>query len=315
MIDSNLEWASRHSYFHHSNYRVRSKTQIFFEKCYARPLVNDAWTVIKSNDATPEQKADCWKYIKILDRNQNGDDNAAMMAGRVVQAICDMVLIDGMDISKATAAGMETAMAYEPNTWLKHDAANKDVQVDHIPSIAKNAIIGLKEAMHTANRYIGEQELFGAISGNKLPYSTLPDYDVRGDLKVKTYTIAPHTKTGTKRASLPTKLRGNPWLENNLSQVAGFWALNNHKPPFLLYASKDDYRLLTAENCDCLHEDNLRLYVSDTVAKNMAIELKLQKSNNLRELLADEMPDFHNWFRKPPEYIKHAEELWRSYHG
>ena len=44
---------------------------------------------------------------KILDRKHNGDDNAAMMAGRVVQAICDMVLIDNMDISQATAAGME----------------------------------------------------------------------------------------------------------------------------------------------------------------------------------------------------------------
>ena len=242
MIDSNVQWASRHDYFHHSNYRVQTKTQIFFEKCYARPLVKDAWKVIHSNDATPAQKADCWKYVKILDRKHNGDDNAAMMAGRVVQAICDMVLLDNMDISQATAAGIETAMAYEPNTWLKYDADNKDVQIDHIPYIAKNAIIGLKEAMHKVNRYIGEQELFGVIPGNKLPYSTLPDYDVRGDLKVKTYTIAPHTKTGTKRASLPTKLRGNEWLENNLSQVAGFWALNNHKPPFLLYASKDDYR-------------------------------------------------------------------------
>tara|TARA_R100001460_G_scaffold26242_2_gene52972 strand:+ start:7396 stop:8340 length:945 start_codon:yes stop_codon:yes gene_type:complete len=314
MIDSDVQWASRHSYYHHSNYRRRSKTDIFFEKCYVRPLVNDAWTVIKSNEATPEQKADCWRIIKILDKKQNGDDNAAMMAGRVVQAICDMVLLDNVDISQATAAGMEQAMAYEPNTWLKNDKENKDMQVDHIPDIAKNAIVGLKEAMHKANRYIGEQELFGVLPGNKLPYSTLPDYDVRGDLKVKTYTIA-NTKSGYKRASLPTKLRGSPWLENNLSQVAGMWALNNHKPPFLLYASKDDYRLLTAENCDCLHEDNLRLYVSDAVAKNMAIELKLQKANNLKELLADELPDFHDWFRKPPEYIKHAEELWRSYHG
>ena len=156
MIDSNVQWASRHDYFHHSNYRVRSKAQIFFEKCYARPLVNDAWKVIHSNDATPAQKADCWKYVKILDRKHNGDDNAAMMAGRVVQAICDMVLIDNMDISQATAAGMEQAMAYEPNTWLKNDKENKDLQVDHIPDIAKNAIIGLKEAMHKANRYIGE---------------------------------------------------------------------------------------------------------------------------------------------------------------
>ena len=314
MIDSNVQWASRHDYFHHSNYRVQTKAQIFFEKCYARPLVNDAWKVINSNDATPAQKSDCWKYIKILDRKHNGDDNAAMMAGRVVQAICDMVLIDNMDISQATAAGIEQAMAYEPNTWLKNDKENKDLQVDHIPDIAKNAIIGLKEAMHKANRYVGEQELFGVIPGTKLPYSTLPDYDVRGDLKVKTYTIA-DTKSGTRRPSLPNKLSGNVWLENNLSQVAGFWALNNQKPPFLLYASKDDYRLLTAENCDCLHEDNLRLYVSDTVAKNMAIELKLQRSESTKDLLADEFPNFYEWGRKPPEYLQHAEELWRSYHG
>ena len=266
-----------------------SKAQIFFEKCYARPLVNDAWKVIHSNDATPAQKADCWKYVKILDRKHNGDDNAAMMAGRVVQAICDMVLIDNMDISQATAAGMEQAMAYEPNTWLKNDKENKDLQVNHIPEIAKNAIIGLKEAMHKANRYVGEQELFGVIPGNKLPYSTLPDYDVRGDLKVKTYTIA-DTKSGTNVHRLPNKLSGNVWLENNLSQVAGFWALNNHKPPFLLYASKDDYRLLTAENCDCLHEDNLRLYVSDTVAKNMAIELKLQRSRKHKRFVSRRVP-------------------------
>ena len=62
------------------------------------------------------------------------------------------------------------------------------------------------------------------------------------------------------------------WLENNLSQAQDF-ALNNHKPPFLLYAVKmimGCWQPKIAIVC----EDNLRLYVGDTVAKNMAIELR-----------------------------------------
>ena len=80
----------------------------------------------------------------------------------------------------------------------------------------------------------------------------------------------------------------------------------------MLYVSKDDYKLLTNKNCDQLQDEFLGQLMAESIAKNKAIEHKLQRAETIKDLLADEFPDFHEW-RQPPKYIKHAEELWRSY--
>ncbi len=305
------EWAARHDYGWHSNYKIKSKAEIFFEKCYRRPIIKNAWDIYKSKEATQEQKDEVWEILTQLDGRLCQDDNAAMMTGREVQAACDRILIDNMDISASIAKALEAAMAYKPNDWKKDDQENKDVAIQDMEDIIKNAVEGLREAMPKVNRIIGETELYARLPGNELPYSTRPDYAGCGDLKVKTYQYAPHTKAGVKRPSLPNNLNGI-FEKANASQVAGFWALNGQKPPWLLYVSKDDYRLLTPLNCDQLQDEFLQRLVADSIAKNKAIETKLKKSNSLRDLLSDEFPDFHEW-RKPPSVIKHAEKLWRSY--
>ena len=306
------DWAIRHDYFHHSNYRLKSKAEIFFDKCFVRPTVKLAWEAQQRKDLSQDQKEHAWEIIKKLDRNWNQDDNAAMMTGREVQAACDKVLMESFDISRATAEAIEAAIDYKPNDWEANDKENADRAIEDLPDIIKNAITGLQEAMHTYNRITGESELFGKLPGNILPYSTFPDYVGCGDLKVKTYKCAPNTKSGFRRPSLPKSL-GGMFEKNNASQIAGFWALNGQKPPFLLYASKDDYSLLTPENCDELKPEFLRMLVEDSAIKNKAIEYKLQKAETMKDLLADEFVNFHEW-RKPPPFIEEAKKLWSTFY-
>ena len=115
------DWAIRHDYFHHSNYRLKSKAEIFFEKCFVRPTVKLAWEAQQRTDLSKDQKDHAWEIIKKLDRNWNQDDNAAMMTGREVQAACDKVLMESFDISRATAEALEAAIDYKQNDWEAND--------------------------------------------------------------------------------------------------------------------------------------------------------------------------------------------------
>ena len=53
------EWALRHDFGHHSNPKSKDRAKIFFDKCFLRPSVNEAWEVLKSdtNDIQARKRA------------------------------------------------------------------------------------------------------------------------------------------------------------------------------------------------------------------------------------------------------------------
>ena len=78
-------------------------------------------------------------------------------------------------------------------------------------------------------------------------HDTRPDYANRGDLKTKWSRPSARSKSGWQAGSLPSSLTGMFDMKN-VYQSCGFWALNGHRPPFLVYANATDYRVFTPEN-------------------------------------------------------------------
>jgi len=314
MEDNVPEWASRHHYFHHSNSKGKTKAQLFFEKCHRRPAIKLAEDIIDSPEATDGQKKDAQDVINRLHFDYNGSDNAAMLSGRLTQQACDDILIKEEDVHKAIDKVLVLATNYIPRSWDNGvDAAKKDQFITELPEVIKNSVIGLREAMATDNQIIGEIKLFDKLPGNRLKYMTLPDYGRRGDLKTKWSKVSKTTKSGFATHSLPANVSYSIWDQRNVSQVAGFWALNGNKPPFLLYANKLDYRLFTPENCDELTDEYLQCVVDQTVSSNKAIELSLKNASTKKELIASELLDTSDWL-DPPTIINEAKNLWRMYH-
>lgn len=315
MENNSPEWASRHHYYHHSNYKGKSKAKIFFDKCHVRPAIKLAESIVDNPDATDGQKQDAWDVIQRLDQKYNGGDNAAMLMGRLTQMACDAILIEHEDVNKAIDDVLFMAHNYKPRTWDNGaDKAKRDYLLTELPFVIKNSVVGLQEAMAVDNKILGEITLYDKLPGNRLPYMTKPDYGRRGDLKTKWSKVNNKTKSGFAAHSLPTNLSKSIWDMRNVSQVAGFYALNSQLPPFLLYANKTDYRLFNADNCPELEEDHLNWMVSQSVDMNIAIELKLQKSETKQELLEDEYPDTSDWL-EPPSIIEEATKLWSLYYA
>jgi hypothetical protein len=315
MEETSPEWATRHHYYHHSNYKGKSKAKIFFDKCHVRPAIKLAESIVDNPDATDGQKQDAWDVIQKLDQKYNGGDNAAMLMGRLTQMACDAILIEHEDVNKAIDDVLFMAHNYEPRTWDGGvDKMKRDYLLTELPFVIKNAVVGLQEAMSVDNKILGEITLFDKLPGNRLPYMTKPDYGRRGDLKTKWSKINPKTKSGFSTHSLPTNLGKSIWDMKNVSQAAGFWALNSQLPPFLLYANKTDYRLFNEGNCHELEEEHLHFCMKQSVDMNKAIELKLQKSETKQQLLEDEYPDTHDWL-EPPSIILEAELLWSRFYA
>ena len=72
--------------------------------------------------------------------------------------------------------------------------------------------------------------------------------------------------------------------EERLS-VAGFWALNGHRPPFLVYANATDYRVFTPENAPELRDDFLHDVMNDIILQCKTTENILRAASTKDELL------------------------------
>jgi len=318
-------WADRHNYYWHSNrgpddgVATTDLAKVFFDKCYVRPLVSSAWNIVNNEGHTDGQKADAWETIKKLDQKHNYSDNAVMLGGRLAQTAVDAVLIENRPLNLAIEESLKAAESYKVRNWDDgSDAKNLSLVKDDLEGVIKNSIEGIKEALFGKNQIIGEIELMGRLNGNLLPYNTRPDYDKCGDLKTKwTKTKKQHILKNGKMSvdrtppSLPKDLSSG-WNLRNVYQAAGFYALNGKKPPFLLYASKSDYRLFTPENCEQLQPDFLESIILRISQRNQSTEACLRMAQNQKELLGLQYPTFSNFFWKsaPPAYIEEAEKVW-----
>ncbi len=160
------------------------------------------------------------------------------------------------------------------------------------------------------NRILGEMQLLDTLPGCALPHNTKPDYANRGDLKTKWSRPSNRAKSGWQAGSLPNSLTGM-FDMNNVYQAAGFWALNGHRPPFIVYANASDYRVFTPENAPELRDDYLHDVVSDIAMREKTTENILRTASCKHELFGLVNPDWQSiYWSEPITYIEEAKKFW-----
>ena len=289
--------------------KTRCKT--LFDKVHIRPMIAHAWSIVKDEGADSNAKKDAWQILDKFDSKRNQSDNANMLSGRAVQAICDLVLLNEVSFDDALKSVKEDMLlVYQHREWDEGlDFKKYQQYYDEIPSVAANALTGLRQALKKENKIIGETDYLGILPGNELPYNTKPDYARRGDLKTKWSTIAT-TKSGWRAAPLPSNLSGD-FVKSHLYQVAGFWAVNGGLPPFLVYATAKDFRVFDQDNSPELSNENLARIVKNIIAENLITEKFLKVCSTKEQLFGFVTTDYSQLcWREPPGIIQEARKFW-----
>ena len=300
-LPPSTSWAASKHYHHHSNPASRPVCRTLFEKCIIRPKVNSAWMVIKGDTVGDKQAAGA-----TIDLYR--DDNANMLAGRVVQDCANLVLIDDHSLDAAIRQGMSRLDEYQPRTWDDgKDERKLAVNRGEFADVLTNAVTGVKEAhaIYGLNRIEGESEIFANLPGLELPYSGFPDFSRRVELKTK-WSTAADTKSGKRSASLPNK---PTWP--HICQVAGYW-FGTGLMQTIVYANAKDYRVFNEQNCEQLSQDAQQAAVNHIVAKCAIRENLLKSTNSVDEMLRLIEPDFgHMWaWDMRPAVLDEAKKLW-----
>ncbi len=301
-LPPSIKWAADKHYFHHSNPASRPICRTLFEKCVIRPKVSQAWAVIKGDQVgdTDAAKATVNLYK---------DDNANMLAGRVVQDCANLHLIDGHTIEAVIRQGMSRLDEYQPRTWDDgKDERKLAVNRAEFADVLTNAIEGVKEAHahYGLNRIEGESEIFTNLSGLELPYSGFPDFSRRIELKTKWSSAAANTESGKRAASLPNQ---PDW--SHTSQVAGYWA-GTGLMQTIVYANANNFRVFNADNSDRLTNEGLQAALNHITAKCAIRENILKSADSVEQMLRLIEPDFaHMWaWDLRPEVLTEAKKLW-----
>jgi len=304
------EWAEKFNYWHHSNPKSGSRSDKLFSKVILRPLIDKLY---KENTEASREQARAYSW--------NRSQNPKMRAGQLVQLGADLILgVDGaepVDTSEAFERVLKDAETWKPRTYGGADLTDSDIaSIDRyktdIPDTIKMAVEGLKEAMSQDNQIIGEVDYIGLMPKNEIPHFTKPDYGRRGDLKTKWASYAPATKSGFRSISPPKNLSGMYDI-NNVFQTAGWWHLNGHRPPFLVYATSTDCQVFTPNNSDELSDDFLAKCVKKIGAMHQVTEHRLREANDVESLFAGlDPPDFDDftWRDEVPEIIDLAKKTW-----
>jgi hypothetical protein len=281
-LPPSIKWAADKHYFHHSNPASKPLCRTLFEKCVIRPKLSQAWEVVKGDKVGDQAAA---KATITLYK----DDNANMLAGRVVQDCANLHLIDGHTIEAVIRQGLSRLDEYEPRTWDDgKDERKLAVNRAEFADVLTNAIEGVKEAHahYGLNRIDGESEIFTNLSGLELPYSGFPDFSRRIELKTKWTTLDKRSKTGVKSASLPQQ---PDWP--HVCQVAGYWA-GTGLMQTIVYARKTPttknavgYRVFNADNSDKLTNDGLQAALNHITAKCAIRENILKSADSVEQML------------------------------
>ena len=308
-LPPSIKWAADKHYFHHSNPASKPLCRTLFEKCVIRPKLSQAWQVVKGDKVGDVQAA---KATITLYK----DDNANMLAGRVVQDCANLHLVEGHTIEAVIRQGLSRLDEYQPRTWDDgKDERKLAVNRAEFADVLTNAIEGVKEAHahYGLNRIDGESEIFTNLSGLELPYSGFPDFSRRIELKTKWTTLDKRSKTGVKSASLPQQ---PDWP--HVCQAAGYWA-GTGLMQTIVYARKTPttknavgYRVFNADNSDRLTNKGLQAALNHITAKCAIRENILKSADSVEQMLRLIEPDFsHMWaWDMRPEVLNEAKKLW-----
>ena len=324
------DWAIRYDFNWHSNPASKHFSKTLFDKSYVRPVVNEAWEIIKGNRENSDASIkDMHEAQKVIDKFQY--DSAPMCLGRTVQTICDARLLpldelnrifkttDRLEVEKKARHSLETYVPYE---HAKDDDLRAKACLEVLDNTVEQAMKGLEHTFRLLglNQWEGEKDVFiEDLNGIDLKYFLKPDYCNLIELKVRTPGIRKNSKKGWAKGSLPsTPYPG--WL----NQVSAYHHVTKRQPAIIV-ANDTDYRIFHPDEEDSFTEpdrlhmtwENIEqdLRIHERILKQahrISVEEGLNPEDSLKTLLRSVVPDWSHisWSNLNPEVFDQAKSLW-----
>lgn len=314
------KWAERFNYNWHSNPSTPD-AWTFFDKGYIRVQRNKAWAILRGDQSGDEIWArEFLKSCAYYQDSQGGSqytDNPNMVSGRAVQVYTDMLLVEDATPGEAYAEAVNMLQGYQGGTWRDQDKdaaiianreriffdadgkKSKDPVHSEFALVCENAGDGIKEAMHGANRIVGEIDLFGSLPHCELPYFGKPDYG-EGRVELKTQWDGNAHTDNPRANSLPKAIKAP-----HMTQLAGYWHLSKIIPR-IVYANRLGYVVLEPT------EDELQLALNDIIRACKRREKLMKVADDLPDLLSLTDPHFADsfvWRDLNPDIFKKAKQL------
>tara|TARA_E500000318_G_scaffold493_1_gene591 strand:+ start:3819 stop:4790 length:972 start_codon:yes stop_codon:yes gene_type:complete len=319
LLDNTAEWAARHGYFHHSNPSV-GDALTFWDKGIKRPRLRKAYAILKG-----EVKGDRELAQKTVNEYQSL--NVKMLAGTIVQDICDTHLIDEKPYNECLKSGFKKLRKYNIPEWrdkekerseLEHrekilyalkevkgekvwKKSNDDATHCELDLVAQHAIEGLKEAQnkHGLNQLEPEVDLYSKLPKCELYYNGKPDYSSRIELKTQWDS---NVHISARVNSLPNEVKAN-----HMTQIAGYWYMTGNLPS-IVYANRMGYKIFSPT------EDELQQALQYIIESCQRRERLLKVASTTEELLRLCDPQWgglFGWKDMNPTVLENARKIWR----
>ena len=218
--------------------------------------------------------------------------------------------IDDTILDKIYEQAISYYMEYKPVDDLDRQQFqnNKENLVETIKTFFKAFNeIGLKKPVHC------ERTIAVKLKNCVLPVIGRIDFEDDNsfiELKTKWGRKAPKPKKDGTTSFYNVKINDTP-DPAHLLQVAIYW-LATKKKPYLLYITKEDYKIFTPENCEELQPEKLNNYITQAQIVAYRRERLMARHNGEHSYFADLDPDFDHPYawNIGSQYKNKAMQLW-----
>jgi len=218
--------------------------------------------------------------------------------------------IDDTILDKVYEQATSYYMEYKPVDDMDRQQFqnNKENLVETIKTFFKAFNeIGLKKPVHC------ERTIAVKLKNCVLPVIGRIDFEDDNsfiELKTKWGRKAPKPKKDGTTSFYNVKINDNP-DPFHLLQVAIYW-LATKKKPYLLYITKEDYKIFTPENCEELQPEKLNNYITQAQIIAYRRERLMARHNGEHSYFADLDPDFDHPYawNIGSQYKNKAMQLW-----
>jgi hypothetical protein len=280
---------------------------------------NDTNTSVSANKEPHSLRA--MKRYFLTKEQSEKCNNASLKAGTIGHTIVEICLNKNLTVDEVFASDeiQKEIDAYFPID--KTDEMKFKFAVKFLPQTAQNHLENFKEL--PKQKWKTEVEFIKWIEPVKIPFRMFCDVVGLKDVVDIKYKLP-----GVKFAPLKTKQKkenpnrigdwtcSHPKLDarvftSDLMQIALYSHTTGLKPS-LSYASANERILFTEDNCEELKPENLKLWLNELIAYEIAWEKKLKAANgSVTELLWLNIPDFSDirkksfwWNSIPKEYME-----------
>lgn len=295
------------------------------------PIWSQKYNIDHMSPSQLNQKDGVWsfKYLFCDERDRRDFDiNSKMQAGNAVgkagillhgdiEWVGDKYVIhkpypkiDDTILDKVYEQAISYYMEYKPVDDMDRQQFqnNKENLVETIKTFFKAFNeISLKKQIHC------ERTIAVKLKNCVLPVIGRIDFEDDNsfiELKTKWGRKAPKPKKDGTTSFYNVKINDKP-DPFHLLQVAIYW-LATKKKPYLLYITKEDYKIFTPENCEELQPEKLNNYITQAQLITYRRERLMARHNGEHSYFADLDPDFEHPYawNIGSQYKNKAMQLW-----